>query len=85
MTAPAIQFATTGRGSVNQTAKLLIEAAGRGDVEVRRERRWDVYLLNGVERPEVRPLLVKLLADRVLEVQDPDAVLSLIVPAGDVR
>jgi hypothetical protein len=69
---------TTGRRSLNRETVLLVEAAGRGDVQVRRDRRWDVYLLNGRVCPDVRPLLVSLLRDGVLVVADPDASLSLI-------
>jgi hypothetical protein len=69
---------TTGRRSVNRETVLLVEAAKRGDVQVRRDRRWDVYLLNGRVCPDVRPLLVSLLRDGVLRIADPDATLSLI-------
>lgn len=80
MTTSTFEFTTTGRRGVSRELGLLVDAARRGDVQVRRERRWDVYLLHGVERPEVRPALVRLIADGVLKVADPDAVLSLIVP-----
>ena len=85
MTSMSIDFTTTGRRAAKQEAALLVAAAGRGDVQVRRDSRWDVYLINGTERAEIRPAVVKLLQDGVLEVADPDADLSLIVPAGGVR
>ncbi|WP_433730909.1 hypothetical protein ACQP2Y_21320 [Actinoplanes sp. CA-051413] len=82
MTAAIQSRPTTGRRSVNRETVLLVEAAKRGDIQVRRETRWDVYLLNGRECPDVRPLLVALLRDGVLLVVDPSADLSLIVPGG---
>jgi hypothetical protein len=69
---------TTGRRSASRETVLLVESAKRGDIQVRRETRWDVYLLNGRVCPDVRPLLVALLRDGVLVVADPDAALSLI-------
>jgi hypothetical protein len=71
---------TTGRRSLTREAALLVEAAARGDVQVRRETRWDVFLLNGRVCPDVRPLLAALLRDGVLRIADPDASLSLITP-----
>jgi hypothetical protein len=81
MTVTDINFTGTGRRSAHQEANLLVEAAKRGDLQRRVERRWDVYLLNGVERPEIRMVLTKLLDDGVLVVAAPDAALSLVVPA----
>ena len=86
MTAPAIEFlsSSTRRGT-NRDAALLVESAARGDVQVRRERRWDVYLIHGVDRPEVRHLMVALLRDGVLQIADPHADVSLVVPSGDTQ
>lgn len=64
---------------------LLVDAARRGDLQRVRERRWDVYLLNGRECPDIRLLLSKLLTDGVLVIEHPDADVSLIVPAGGAR
>jgi hypothetical protein len=86
VTALAVEFlSTTARRGTNRDLSLLIAAAGRGDVHIRRERRWDVYLLNGEPRPEIRGFMVRLIADGVLKVVDPNADLSLIVPARSIR
>ncbi|HEY6117236.1 MAG TPA: hypothetical protein VI172_14890 [Candidatus Dormibacteraeota bacterium] len=68
-----------GQGSV-QAERLLIAACARGDVSVRRAARWPVYLINGQEQPDIRPLVVKLLDAGAIVVADPHAVESLILP-----
>lgn len=67
------------RGKAKNDA-LLIDAAARGDLAVRREPRWDVYLLNGAERPDIRPVVTALIAARRLAVVDDLAVESLLLP-----
>lgn len=76
----SIDFTTTGRRGAKQEADLLIAAAKRGDLQRIRATRWDVYLLNGTERPEIRPTVVRLIESGALRVADPGAELSLVVP-----
>ncbi len=86
MSGAAIDFLSMGtRRGIGRDMGSLVDAAGREQVEVRHEPRWDVYLINGVERPDIRHLLVRLLTDGVLTVADPDAELSLVVPSGGAR
>ncbi|MFI5938088.1 hypothetical protein [Actinoplanes sp. NPDC051494] len=59
----------------------MVAAAAQRRVSVRHEDRWPVYLVNGNEAPDARPLLVPLLEAGRLVVADPDAAESLILPA----
>jgi hypothetical protein len=76
---------TTGRRSLPRETALMVDAAARQDVHVRHDTRWDVYLINGAERPDARPMLARLIRDGVLTVADPDAPLSLVLPSGGTR
>lgn len=72
---------TTKVRAANRDARELVAACGRGDVAVRQTSRWPVYLVCGREQPDARPVLVKFLNDGVLQIADPDAVESLVLPA----
>lgn len=82
LTGPRPSVVSKGRRTAAGDARFLVDAAARGDLETGHARGYRIYLLNGRENPDIRTLVVKLLTDGVLEVADPAAETSLIVPVN---
>ncbi len=77
---PVVLTCPSGSGRARNDQMRLVAAAARADLTREPGPFWDVFCINGIARPEIRPAVGQLIRDGLLVDPAPHATTSTLEP-----